>query len=400
MEHHLSRRLKLGIIANELFSTDVGRMGGFGWAVQQVSRCFADDPGLGVDIVTLMGERSRRNADLPNELHGSRVLWRNESKWIYAKRLRSEGIDFLLSIDYRPNFRFFFNVLPRVPIVIWVRDPWDSNDRGEVASLRIPDQESKQPPATKGFDTRRLRRVARVSRLMRRPLLFAATTPFLAQKVPDAYGVNQEAVHSLPNIINPAGTISKANRPLVVSLARLDPVKRPWVIAALAERFPDVEFIFMGQKHFEGPLSWQPRNLPANVRLLGHVNEKGKQELLSAAWLLINTSIHEGLSVSFLEALACETPIVACLDPEGIVSKFGAFVGRYPGTGLEALPSLEAAVHELLNDTDRRLRLGAEGRRWVSATHSRTTFLKGLSKLLVRARIDAQVADRLITRQS
>src|SRR5215472_16223492 len=51
-----SRRLKLGIVANEIFSTDVGRMGGFGWAVQQVSQCFAEDPTLGVEVVILMGE--------------------------------------------------------------------------------------------------------------------------------------------------------------------------------------------------------------------------------------------------------------------------------------------------------------------------------------------------------
>jgi hypothetical protein len=27
-----SRRLKLGVLANEVFSTEIGRMGGFGWA--------------------------------------------------------------------------------------------------------------------------------------------------------------------------------------------------------------------------------------------------------------------------------------------------------------------------------------------------------------------------------
>ena len=76
----------------------------------------------------------------------------------------------------------------------------------------------------------------------------------------------------------------------------------------------------------------------------------------------------------FLEALACETPLIACCDPEGIVSRFGIFVGRHYGTGLEALPALELAVRELLNDTSRRLRLGAEGRVWVNATHSQPNF--------------------------
>jgi glycosyltransferase involved in cell wall biosynthesis len=230
-------------------------------------------------------------------------------------------------------------------------------------------------------------------------MLFAATARFVAAKVQEAYGHDPGVVHSLPNIINPVGTIKKASRPTIVSLARLDPTKRPWVFAALAERLPHVEFIFMGQSHFRGPGSWEARNLPANVRLLGHVNETTKRELLSNAWLLVSTSIHEGLSVSFLEALACETPPVACLDPEGIVSRFGAFVGNYPGTGLEALPALEWAVNELLNDTDRRLRLGADGRAWVSATHSRARFLDALSHLCALAGVDVHASSRLAAHQ-
>ena len=142
MVNRQGRRLKLGILANELFSTKVGRMGGFGWAVQQVSRCFAEDPELGVDVVILMGEKPRANAFVPPKLHGSRVLWPNESKLLRATKLRAERLDLILSIDYRPNYRLFFYFLPRVPIVIWVRDPWDSQDRSEVATLRIPGQGS------------------------------------------------------------------------------------------------------------------------------------------------------------------------------------------------------------------------------------------------------------------
>ena len=400
MAHRQGRRLKLGILANELFSTKVGRMGGFGWAVQQVSRCFADDPELGVDVVILMGEKPRANAFVPRKLHGSRVLWPNKSKLLRATKLRAERLDLILSIDYRPNYRFFFYFLPRVPIVIWVRDPWDSQDRSEVATLRIPGQDSERPAGVEGFATCSLRQVSRLSNLMRRPLLFATTAQFLAAKIPDAYGLDPEMIHSLPNIIHPVGAISKASRPTVVYLARLDPTKRPWVFAALAECFPHVEFIVMGQNHIPGPCSWEFRNLPANLRLLGHVNETKKRELLSAAWLLISPSIHEGLCVSFLEALACETPLIACSDPEGIVTRFGIFVGKYPGTGLEALPALKSALHELLNDTGRRLGLGAEGRVWVNAAHSRTKFLKALSNLCVLAGTDLQAYHRLTAHQN
>src|SRR5262249_35819143 len=263
-------------------------------------------------------------------------------------------------------------------------DPWDGQDRREIATLRIPGQPDLQPQGI-GQDYSNIRWVAKMRRFMRRPLLFAATSPFLAAKAADAYGLDPMVVHSLPNIISPVDMISKSPRTTVAFLGRLDPVKRPWVFASLAERFPHVEFIFMGQSHFGGPGSWEPFNLPANVRLLGHVNEVEKREVLSKAWLLVNTSIHEGLAVSFLEALACETPLLACVDPEGIVSTYGMYAGRFNGTGLDALPHLMSRLTRLLTDGTLRTRFGQQGRAWVESTHTRAAFLTSFRELCVRA---------------
>jgi hypothetical protein len=41
------RQLKLGVISNEFFDVNVGRMGGFGWAAATVARCFGEEPQLG-----------------------------------------------------------------------------------------------------------------------------------------------------------------------------------------------------------------------------------------------------------------------------------------------------------------------------------------------------------------
>ncbi len=127
--------------------------------------------------------------------------------------------------------------------------------------------------------------------------------------------------------------------------------------------------------------------LPPNVRLLGHIDGPEKLRVLSSACVLVNTSIHEGLPVSFLEALACETPLLACVDPGGLVSTFGVYAGRFDGSGLDALPSLAAGLERLLADADLRARLGQAGRRWVEATHSRERFLEAFRDLCARAGI-------------
>ena len=380
-----ARRLKVGILANEVFATDVGRMGGFGWAVQQVSRCFSNVESPGVDPVILMGERVQSGEPLTPHLHGSRVIWPSSSLWKWARRIQRERIDLLLSIDFRPNYRFFYTLLPRTPILLWVRDPWDDEDRAIIAKLRVPGDHTP-PQGVSPPRTRTLSGMFQLSRLTGRSMMIAVTTPSLAPKIESTYGVHASEVFVLPNIVEPPiGPVRKSERPVVAFLARLDPVKRPWLLMTLAARMPEIDFVVMGQSHFRGAGSWQPGELPRNVRLVGHANEPTKRAVLESAWILLNTSIHEGLSVSFLEALAYETPVVSSVNPENLVRRFGEWVGRFPGVGEDGLDRFEAALRKLIGDGVRRARLGAEGRRWVESTHCRSEFLQSFNRICSKA---------------
>jgi len=199
-------------------------------------------------------------------------------------------------------------------------------------------------------------------------------------------GMGVDSFDLLPNPIDlGAGGVPKSPHPRVAFLARLDPYKRPWLAVELARRFRDVEFLLAGKAHYHGPRAWRPADLPSNVRLLGHVNDRDKVHLLASSWVLLNTSIHEGLAVSFLEALACGTPLLATVDPGGVVSRYGIFAGRFDGTGLAALPALEAGLRRLLAEPLLRDILGARGSAWVSSTHSRRRFLEALTALVRRA---------------
>ncbi|HPA18358.1 MAG TPA: glycosyltransferase family 4 protein [Verrucomicrobiae bacterium] len=221
-------------------------------------------------------------------------------------------------------------------------------------------------------------------------MLFATPAPFLADKFMDAYGVQPSAVTMLPNIVDiePA-SIKKSETPMVVFLGRLDPLKRPWIFVELARRFPDVRFLLLGQAHFHGKGAWEPQTLPPNVELTGHVGEQAKASLLSEAWVLVNTSVHEGLAVSFQEALRCETPLLSCVNPQNIVSRFGIYVGRYDGDGMDGIPHFIEALSHLLTNSELRSRLGKEGSAWVRETHTRERFLDAFSDLVARARIRA-----------
>jgi glycosyltransferase involved in cell wall biosynthesis len=379
------KRIKLGIVANEFFGQQIGGIGGFGWAARQVAKLFNERPEHGVEAVFLKATLQPDGATNVR-VHDTPLITRGEGRLSSVRRLRAERLDQLLMIDYRPSYRFFARALPRTPIIVWVRDPRTPEDVRKISTLRVPGAEGMLPQGAAAIDCTSLGNIVRASRLLARPVLFATPAPALAANVPGTYGVRPREVAFLPNIIDlNRGEVPKSARQRVVFLGRLDPIKRPWLFAKMAEQFPEVEFLLMGRAQFEGEGAWRPVDLPANVRLLGHVDGAEKLRTLASAWVLVNTSIHEGLAVSFLEALACETPIISCQNPEDVVSRFGIYVGRWDGDGLDALPRFGEALRHLLQDTATRTRLGEEGRAWVTETHSPTSFLSAYRALCASA---------------
>ena len=378
--------LELGIIANEFFDLTLGagRMGGFGWAARQVSRVFAD-PSLDTTIVYFTGELIGSPPGKHTVVHGRRLILRQSTVRVDFRRARSESPNLILMIDYRPTYRWIFHALPTTPIIAWMRDPRPPGDVARVASLRIPGASDEIPLSALQSDCSSLGGLVRNSRRRRRPLLFASPALHLRRKLEGMIGMTVDSFDLLPNPIDiDARGAARGPHPRVAFLARLDPYKRPWLAVELARRFPKVEFLLAGKAHYQGPRAWQPADLPSNVRLLGHVDGLEKARLLASSWVLLNTSIHEGLAVSFLEALACGTPLLATVDPGGVVSRHGVFTGRFDGSGLPALPALEAGLRRLLAESRLRSIFGARGAVWVSSTHSRARFLEALGALATR----------------
>ncbi len=375
------KRLRLGIASDEFFEPSLGRLGGFGWATRRVARLFTDEPELGIDVVLITNELTAREGRLELPLHGTRLLLRDPGRLAFLRRLRKERLDLVLTIDYNSGFRFLMRALPRTPFIVWARDPCATEDLAVIETLRVPGDPAR-PQGVAPLQDLDLSGTLRWSRWLRRDIRFAVPSPHLATKLPDALNVTDAAATHLPNIIDVAAPAPRAERPRVLFLARLDPRKRPWLFVELARRLPDVEFAMAGQAHFRGPGAFALSDAPPNLRVLGHVDGARKAEWLSSAWLLVNTSIHEGLAVSFLEALACAVPIVSTVDPDSLVSRFGECVGRFPGDGLDGVPPLSGAVTRLLDSPAERVRLGEAGRAWVRATHNRQRFLEAFFALV------------------
>jgi glycosyltransferase involved in cell wall biosynthesis len=94
--------------------------------------------------------------------------------------------------------------------------------------------------------------------------------------------------------------------PVVSTVGRLIPVKRPDRLLAVAALLPDVTFLVAG----EGPLLEQTRrDATSNVRFLGW---RADVEIVhAAADVALLTSDNEGMPVSLVEAALCGTPAVS-----------------------------------------------------------------------------------------
>ena len=125
----------------------------------------------------------------------------------------------------------------------------------------------------------------------------------------------------------------KADTPTVCYLGRADRRKRPEVFLELAARFPAVRFVLVGdaqQARQRELLRQRSAQLP-NLEWKGFVNQfesDGVARVLGASWILVNTSLREGLPNAFLEACAHGCAILSQLDPDGFASRFGYWAAR------------------------------------------------------------------------
>ncbi len=156
---------------------------------------------------------------------------------------------------------------------------------------------------------------------------------FIGKKVSNLFKLN----YTPKTIRNPIPIYNikyqKNQKPSFVWIARWDPQKRPDMMLYIASRLPDYEFYMIGSatNNAKNYISIEKKLISefsayTNIHILGFIDEETKRKYIGEAWGLINTSIREGLPITFLEALAEGTPIISYVDPDNYTSKFGVKV--------------------------------------------------------------------------
>ena len=169
------------------------------------------------------------------------------------------------------------------------------------------------------------------------------------------------------------------DRPVVLTLARLDPQKGLEYLVDAAAKVPDAVFAIAG----DGPLrqSLEARatrlGIADRVRLLGY--RQDVPDLLATADLFVLPSLFEGLPVSVLEAMAAGKAVIA----SAVAGTDEAVV--HGETGILVAPrdpvALAGAVRELLDERVRRERFGAAGAERATREFSAETLIARITAI-------------------
>lgn len=183
----------------------------------------------------------------------------------------------------------------------------------------------------------------------------------------------------LPNPIDvPEGLPRKADRPTVCWIGRWDPQKRVDLALETARQCPEIQFYIVGAPTERRDLLASAKALEEryahfpNIHIRRFVTEEEKQRILDDSWILLNTSVREGLPITFLEAPAHGASIVAPVDPDGYASRFG----RYVPNG-----DFVAALRESIRTEEFRA-AGRKGYEYVRQVHETNHVLRQHLKVL------------------
>jgi glycosyltransferase involved in cell wall biosynthesis len=296
-----------------------GKHGGYGRATRTIGSELAR---RGVEVYAVV---PRRGEQRPLEvLDGITVLGFPPARpWRAAALIRQCNADIYHSQEPSFSTAVAQAAMPRRKHVVTLRDTRERRDW--LTEFRYPSLNRWQVLANQLFEDNPL-----VQRSVRQADRVYCAAEFLRAKATRKYRL-PAMPELLPTPVRVPDHVAKAEQPTVCYLARWDRRKRPELFLDLAASFPEVRFVAFGtsrDREYERQLRSRYANLH-NLELPGHVDQFESDRVhqaLSESWILVNTSVREGLPNAFLEAAAHGCAILSAADPDGFASRFGVRV--------------------------------------------------------------------------
>ena len=373
-----NRKIHVALLIDEFFGGAGTAFGGYGALARKYIAKYIPNDDIEMDVLLGAGGHRFR----PRKYHVDNVnLYRLPRRhWASRRFLRRKNYDIYLSIELTTDWVLRHEPDTTKKLILWIQDPRPKYEWDEIETMTLMPEPNYYNQNIYDL-VNELYHDGRVR--------FVSQGYFLNQKAIDLYKLDPDVeIQYMPN---PVELDSEFNvekykkKNMIIFLGRLEDVKRGWLFCETAKRVPEYEFYVLGKinTHKANTAAFwkQYQNIP-NLHFAGHVDGDVKNQFLKDAKILVNTSIHEALPVSFLEALSYGCTLVSNRNPDSLTEKFGIWIGDVLGNGFESIDLYADAVRKLMTDDKLRSKLAQAGRKYVEQVHNIPRFVRDMRNVI------------------
>ncbi len=375
--------MKVALLIDEFFGGAGTAFGGYGFLARKYICKYITCGDIEIDVLL---ERKEELEDAQCEIVDNIKVYRlpkNEDK---AKEwLEQQNYDLYFSIEMTYPSYDIMKLVDNKKLLLWIQDPrpdeiWRPK-RNSVSLMKDPCvTDSQIPDLIKHlYYNDKVRFISQGHSLI--PLaqkLYQLPSEFEAKYIPNPVDIDFDYKFDL----------SKKKKQ-VIFLGRLEAQKRAWLFCEIAKKMPKYEFFVMGkffrdEANNKKPLQQYFDNTPPNLHFVGHLDGEEKEKLIRESRVLLNTSIWEGIPISWLEALQYGTSIISCLDNENLPSRFGSFVGEILGDGYDKVDLFIPAIRELMENDELYTQKAINAINYVRKNHNIESFIINLKNIIIK----------------
>lgn len=345
------KKIKVGLLVEEFYDKDLGGFGGYGILAREYIAKYI--PNSEIEIEVIIGSNSKKEIKTITrdgiKIHYLPKNWSSKMDidFIYLnlvqKFFKEQKFDVYLSIEMS---RIAYEVMRREKdkkLILWVQDPRPDYDWEEIKSVPMSNEYDSYINYYSKWEGKIQNLLKKLNEEKR--LVLISQGEYLKKKAIDLYKLPEETeIEYFPNpvVINDNFNIAD-KKDNVLFLGRLTPVKRPWIYFELAKKFPENIFYVCGQGTEIDKIIEKYKDIK-NLKFMGHVSGEEKDRLLRECKVLVNTSIHEAIPVSFLEAISYGQKLLSCQNPDEITKSNGYFTGTILGEGLDQIEEFQKGL--------------------------------------------------------
>lgn len=378
MNNQIKKKIKVGLIIDEFFGGANTAFGGYGFLARRLIAKYLPNDEFQVDV--LLGKGKKYFLAEEYNVDHIKAYRLPKKRWFAKKWLKKQNYDLYLSIELTFNYVLENELDRNKKLILWIQDPRPQYEWDEISTVKIF-------PETNYYDQKIYDLVHQL--YVEKRVRFISQANFLNKKAIDLYKLDSNTpIKLFHNPIEIDYNFELLNHPkknMIIFLGRIESVKRGWLFCEIARKMPEYEFYMLGQTFRESDknsvIMSQYENIK-NLHFAGHVDGIEKENFLKDAKILVNTSIHEALPISFLEALSYGTLLVSNRNPENLTKKFGYYVGDVLGDGFEKVDDYIFGIQQLLQDEMKRESLAQEAINYVKSNHNINDFTINMRKLI------------------